>query len=81
MDVPVATALELIDKESVRALNNVDLPAPDGPNIAVTLPSGNKISIGCKILFPDDVSTLSIKAYPSFLDGWKVSEMVCSGVA
>ena len=81
MNVPVATALELVDNESVKTPRKVDFPAPDGPKMAVTLPSGNRISIACKICFPADVSTLSINAYPSRFDGWNVSEPACSGVA
>ena len=40
-DVPVATALELIDSESLKTPRKVvDFTAPDGPKMAVALPFG-----------------------------------------
>ena len=40
-----AVALELTDKESVNVFNRVLFPAPLGPKIAVTLPSGRSTFI------------------------------------
>lgn len=49
------------------------LTHPEGPNIAVTVPSGKNIFIRSTKIFPLFVLTLSIIAYPSFLSGWEVS--------
>jgi hypothetical protein len=69
-----ALPLEFVDRESVKMLKRVDFPAPEGPRIAVTLPSGNSRFMSCRSFFPFVVETLSIKAYPSFLVGWNDSE-------
>jgi hypothetical protein len=66
IDLLFASAHEFIDKESVRTLRRVDFPAPEGPRIAVTLPSGNRRFISCKSFFPFFVLTFLINAYPSF---------------
>jgi len=66
-DVLSAWALELVDKEFVNTFNKVDFPAPEGPRIAETLPSGNRRFISYNNFFPLVVDTLSINAYPSFI--------------
>lgn len=56
-DVLLAVPLALMGKESVKICKRVDFPAPEGPKIAVMLPSGNCRSILCKIVFPLLVET------------------------